>query len=73
VRIEVRLGHVQVALDAFILASSVLVLLSLVEVVATTTLVSRGRVEVARKMDRYCRYAFPAAFAVVSIVTLFLR
>jgi hypothetical protein len=60
-------------LDAFMLASSVLVLLSLVEVVATTTLVSRGRVEQARKMDRNSRYAFPAAFAAVSVVTLFLR
>ena len=60
-------------LDAFILVSSVLVLLTLVEVVVTTTLVSRQQVDLARKIDRYSRYAFPAAYVAVSTVTLLLR
>jgi hypothetical protein len=60
-------------LDAFILASSILVLLTLVEVVVTTTLVSHGRVKLAREIDRHSRYAFPAAYAAVSAVTLLLR
>ena len=60
-------------LDAFILVSSVLVLLTLVEVVVTTTLVSRQQVDLARKIDHYCRYAFPAAYVAVSTLTLFLR
>jgi hypothetical protein len=60
-------------LDAFILLSSVLVLLTLVEVIVTTTLVSRGRDRLAHKIDRYCRYAFPAAFLAVSAATLLLR
>jgi hypothetical protein len=48
-------------------------LLTLVEAVVTTTLVARGQAELARKVDRYSRYAFPAAYVVVSTVTLFLR
>ncbi len=60
-------------LDAFILVSSILVLLTLVEVIITTTLVAQGRVEVAKRIDRHCRYAFPIVFFAVSATTLLLR
>ena len=60
-------------LDAFILVSSILVLLTLVVVIVTTTLGSHGQAALARKIDRYCRFAFPAAYVAVSAVTLFLR
>jgi len=60
-------------LDAFILASTVLVLLTLVESVVTTTLVSRGQAALADRIDRFSRYAFPAAYLAVSVLTLFVR
>jgi hypothetical protein len=60
-------------LDAFILVSSILVLLTLIEVIVTSTLVSHGRTELARKINRHCRYGFPAAFFAVSAATLLLR
>jgi hypothetical protein len=60
-------------LDAFILVSSVLVLLTLIEVIVTTTLTAGGRAELARKIDHHCRYGFPAAFVAVSAATLLLR
>lgn len=57
-------------LDAFILASSVLVFLSLVEVVITTTLAVGGRIEAARAIDRHGRWIFPSAFSIVTVAIL---
>jgi neurotransmitter-gated ion-channel len=57
-------------LDKFILASSVLVLLTLIEVIATNTLARDDRLELARKIDRYSRIVFPIAYALVFAVTL---
>lgn len=57
-------------LDAFILASSVLVFLSLVEVVTTTSLAVGGRIEAARAIDRHSRWTFPTAFVVVNAAIL---
>lgn len=50
-------------LDAFILASSLLVFLSLIEVMVTTRFATDGRVDLARRIDRRCRSLFPLAFA----------
>ena len=52
-------------LDAFILFSSVLVFLSLIEVMVTTKLAGRSRLELARNIDRHCRWIFPLVFATV--------
>jgi hypothetical protein len=49
-------------LDAFILASSVLVFLSLIEVMVTTKLATDNRTDLARIIDRRCRIFFPLAF-----------
>ena len=57
-------------LDSFILISSLLVFLTLVECIVTTTLVSNKRVELAQKIDLYCRYAFPLAYVLVTAATL---
>ena len=57
-------------LDAFILMSSVLVFLSIVEVLVTTKFANRDRLDLARKIDRRCRWAFPLLFLVGTIVTL---
>jgi hypothetical protein len=42
-------------LDAFILASSLLVFLSLIEVMLTTKLATNNRTDLARTIDRRCR------------------
>ena len=57
-------------LDSFILASSVLVLFTLIETIATTKLVSNDRLDRARTIERYCRLIFPTAYAAVIAATL---
>lgn len=58
------------SLDTFILVSSILVLLALIQVVATGRLVSSQRLDLARRIDRWSRYAFPIAFVVLAVATL---
>jgi cadmium resistance protein CadD (predicted permease) len=55
-------------LDRFILASTLLVFLSLVEVLVTSSLAARGRIEAARTLDRHSRWLFPAVFAASAAV-----
>ena len=57
-------------LDSFILMSSVLVFLSLIEVTVTTKFANRNRLPLALKIDTYCRWIFPLVFAIASVVTL---
>jgi len=52
-------------MDYFLLASTVLVFLALMEVVLTTFLAHHKRAPLARKVDRLARLAFPAAFLFV--------
>ena len=52
-------------LDFFILASTVVVFASLVEVVVTSHLARTGRLATARRVDRSMRIVFPGAFAAV--------
>src|SRR5206468_8553443 len=54
-------------LDAFILASTLLVFFSLIEVLVTTILDNNKQTERAKKIDRYCRVIFPAIFVIASI------
>lgn len=58
-------------LDAFILMSSVLVFLSLIEVMAVTKFATQGRIELSRAIDRRCRWIFPAAFTLVTAYIFF--
>jgi gamma-aminobutyric acid receptor subunit beta len=61
-------------LDAFILVSTLMVFLSLIEVIITTKMASNGRIEAARATDRQCRWIFPASFLVaVSSLWMFYR
>lgn len=53
-------------LDAFILMSTVLVFLSLIEVMLTTKFANRDRLDLARKIDRRCRWIFPLVFTVAT-------
>jgi hypothetical protein len=59
-------------LDAFILASSLLVFLSLIEVLVTTRLATDNRVDLARRIDRGCRFVFPLVF-IAFTTAIFLR
>lgn len=52
-------------LDKFITAGTGLVFIALVESLTTSYLVSMDRAELALKMDRVCRWAFPLAFLVI--------
>lgn len=53
-------------LDAFILLGTVLVFLSLIEVMVTTRLALNDRVKTARAIDRHARWVFPLTFALLS-------
>ena len=55
-------------LDAFILASTLLVFGSLVEVIVTTRLAEEARIPLARTIDRCSRVIVPAVFIVLSVV-----
>ncbi|MEP4076339.1 hypothetical protein [Haloferula sp.] len=46
-------------LDVFVFCGTILVFLAMIEVVVTTGLAQKGRVEVARWLDRVCRLVFP--------------
>jgi cadmium resistance protein CadD (predicted permease) len=59
-------------LDAFILASTFLVLFSLIEVMVTNKLANRKRVELAQTIDRYSRMVFPSVFGILMVVIFFL-
>jgi len=53
-------------LDRFLMGSTALVFLSLIESVATSHLVSKNQ-ELALRIDRLCRWAFPCIFIILSL------
>ncbi len=55
-------------LDTFVMASTVLVFLSLFEVVATSRLAKTGHHERAMAFDRWSRLLFPGAFVIVIVL-----
>lgn len=66
-----RLGYLTV-LDRFIVASTILVFLALVESLSTTYLVSQEKKELAMRMDKVSRVLFPIAFGAIIIAILIL-
>jgi hypothetical protein len=52
-------------MDLFLFGSTLLVFLSLIEVVATSRLAKSGRLELARRFDIVCRVAFPLGYALI--------
>jgi len=58
-------------LDYFLLGATILVLLALLAVAATSYLVSRQRLDLVRTIDRAGRIACPAAFLVLLALVLF--
>jgi cadmium resistance protein CadD (predicted permease) len=59
-------------LDSFILLGSVLVFLSLIEVMITTRLSLNNRIETARFIDRHSRWVFPTAFVILTALLVIL-
>jgi len=57
-------------LDYFILLSTVLIFSALLEVVTISTLARRGKFELARRIDFWSRWVFPAVFVLVAVETL---
>ena len=53
--------------DTFILSSSVLVFLALVEAIVAASLARSGRTERANRLDRTSRLAFPALLALITV------
>ena len=59
-------------LDKFIVGSTIIVFLSLIESVTTSYLVSIQKKEMAMRIDRLCRWAFPSAFATFTFIVFFV-
>ncbi len=59
-------------LDTFIMVSTVMVFLTLMQAVVTTRLAASGRLEQAQMWDRRARLIFPAAFLILIIVSFLI-
>jgi hypothetical protein len=57
-------------LDYFLLGTTIVVFLALIEVTWTSAMFGRGRAEAARRIDRWSRWLFPAVFFVMSVTSL---
>ena len=66
-----KLGYFT-TLDLFIIGSTILVFLALLQSLTTSYLVSMGHVKLATGGDRICRFAFPLVFVAFAAV-LFYR
>ncbi len=60
-------------LDYFILFSTVLVFLALVEATVASYQARQGRVELARSIDRWSRWLFPSVFLLLAVMSLGFR
>ena len=54
-------------IDRFIMGSTVLVFLALIEAVGASYMVAQKRTQIAVKMDAVSRWVFPGAFLVLSL------
>lgn len=61
-----RLNYLTI-LDKFVLGSTALVFLALVEAILTGYFIAKDREALAVRMDRVCRWIFPAAFAALML------
>lgn len=66
-----RVGYLT-SMDQYVLSSSLLVFLALVEALVSGRLASHGRAATAELLDRVSRWVFPATYLVVIVVTLVL-
>jgi gamma-aminobutyric acid receptor subunit beta len=61
------------SLDYFILASTILVFLSLGQNLTTSALAKRDKMKQSRRLDVVCRFAFPSVFIIITVETMWLR
>jgi hypothetical protein len=61
------------SLDYFILASTILVFLSLVQNLTTSILTKQEKINQSYRLDIACRIGFPVLFTMIIIETMFLR
>jgi hypothetical protein len=66
-----RLGYLTL-LDRFIVFSTILVFLALIESLTTIYLVSKEKKELAMRVDLLSRFVFPIVFGTISFVAFFL-
>jgi hypothetical protein len=66
-----KLGYLTL-LDRFIVGSTILVFLALVESLTTIYLVSQEKKELARRIDKYSRLIFPITFGTISFMVFLL-
>lgn len=59
-------------MDIFLQLSQILVFLALVKAVTSGALAARGKEALARRLDRWSRWAFPASFVVVLVLAFWL-
>ena len=64
-----RVGYLT-SMDQYVLSSSLLVFLALVEALITGRLAATGRAATAERLDRASRWLFPVAYLVIILVTL---
>lgn len=57
-------------MDKFVLFSSLLVFLTLIQAIVTTKLAKQGDLELARTIDRRCRWIFPLVFCTITSLIL---
>ncbi|HMQ69211.1 MAG TPA: hypothetical protein PKA90_09360 [Ignavibacteria bacterium] len=57
-------------MDVFILGSSILIFLTLLESVLTSTLANKGQIELAQKLDFKCRWIFPLLYLIIALFAL---
>jgi hypothetical protein len=65
-----KLGYLTI-LDRFIVGSTILVFLALVESLTTIYLVSQEKKELARRIDKFSRLIFPITFGTISLMVFF--
>jgi len=59
-------------MDKFIVGSTIIVFLSLIESVTTSYLVSIPKRELAMRIDRLCRWAFPGAYVAFILIVFYM-
>ncbi len=59
-------------MDIFVLGSSVLIFLTLIQSVFTATLSSRGKEQLAKRIDINCRWIYPVLYIIVALTAFVL-
>lgn len=60
-------------LDVFVFGSTIIVFVSLIEVVITSRLSTNDRLNRARKIDMICKWLFPIVFTLIAVYSFVLR